>query len=310
MSYTNGTLPGIIVASNVEEGYVSGGGIRFHYVAAGQGTPVVLLHGFPESWYSWRKQLEELAPCMRLYAFDLKGYGDSDKPAPLNSSTYHMATLTKELGEAINKLNVGPVVLAGHDWGGILAYIIAVRYPSLVSKLILLNTATQIVNPLRIPYIFGMQIPYLPEVFLEKFGDEVIRNCFESPLTLHPEAFTEEEIEFSQAEFRKPGVHVCSLAYYRSLFQGLGLLQAAQRKGLKMPATLIWGAGDPILTTDLAKKMATALPATLHIVEDAGHFVQSERPAEVNRILLQEIAVLEQDAAKKKKGKVMRTRDA
>lgn len=293
MLYTNRSLPRTIALPNGEEGYVSGNGVRFHYVAAGTGTPVVLLHGFPESWYSWRKQLEELAPCMRLYAFDLKGYGDSDKPAPLTSSTYHMATLTKELGEAIHNLNVGPVVLAGHDWGGILAYIIAVRYPSLVSKLILLNTATQFTNPFRVSHIFGIQIPYLPEVFLEKFGDEVIRNCFESPLTLHPEAFTEEEIEYAQAEFRKPGVHVCSLAYYRRLFQGMGLLQAAQRKGLKMPATLIWGGGDPVLTGTLARKMAISLPATLHIIEDAGHFVQSERPAEVNQILLQEIAVLE-----------------
>lgn len=266
-------------------GFISGAGVRFHYVKTGSGVPVILLHGFPESWFSWNKQLDDLAADASLYAFDLKGYGDSDKPLTGQHARYDVGSLSYELGHAIHALHLPPVILAGHDWGGILAYMIAVRFPQLVARLVLLNTSIRPFNPLRFWYGFAAQLPLLPDLFFDRFGDRIIRSCFVPPMTYHPEAYSEAEIAYHQAQFRLPHVHTCSLAYYRNIFQSLPLITAARKRGLRMPAEIIWGNSDPVLTVGLAESMAEELSAPLHLVEQTGHFVHSSNPSETNRIL-------------------------
>jgi hypothetical protein len=103
------------ISANLEHRYVTSSGIRFHYVTKGSGQPLILLHGFPETWYSWRKNIDALAQYFRVIALDLKGYGDTDKPV----GDYSLPTLSKEIAGLIKTLGLEKPILVGHDWGGI-----------------------------------------------------------------------------------------------------------------------------------------------------------------------------------------------
>ncbi|KAG8574323.1 hypothetical protein GDO81_009144 [Engystomops pustulosus] len=114
-------------------------GIRFHYVASGEkGNPLMLLlHGFPENWYSWRYQLDEFCQEYWTVAVDLRGFGSSDSPPDLRD--YRMETLLQDIQDLITGLGYSDCVLVGHDWGGTLAWTFAVRHRDMVSRLIVMN---------------------------------------------------------------------------------------------------------------------------------------------------------------------------
>jgi pimeloyl-ACP methyl ester carboxylesterase len=109
-------------------------GIRLHWVERGDGPLVVLLHGFPEFWWSWRHQIAPLARNFRVVAVDMRGFNDSDKPA----GGYDLATLATDVRDLIDRLG-GPALVAGHDWGGIVAYQLAMDWPDRLRRLAILN---------------------------------------------------------------------------------------------------------------------------------------------------------------------------
>ncbi|OWK04700.1 EPHX4, partial [Cervus elaphus hippelaphus] len=114
-------------------------GLRFHYVAAGErGKPLMLLlHGFPEFWYSWRHQLREFKSEYRVVALDLRGYGETD--APVHRENYKLDCLITDVKDILDSLGYSKCVLIGHDWGGMIAWLIAICYPEMVMKLIVIN---------------------------------------------------------------------------------------------------------------------------------------------------------------------------
>uniref|UniRef100_F7DRW5 Epoxide hydrolase 4 n=1 Tax=Xenopus tropicalis TaxID=8364 RepID=F7DRW5_XENTR len=114
-------------------------GLRFHYVAAGErGKPLMLLlHGFPEFWYSWRHQLREFKSEYRVVALDLRGYGETD--APTNIDSYKLDCIIVDVKEIVDSLGYTKCVLIGHDWGGMIAWLTAICYPEMVTKLIVLS---------------------------------------------------------------------------------------------------------------------------------------------------------------------------
>ncbi|GCB61508.1 hypothetical protein scyTo_0007063 [Scyliorhinus torazame] len=118
---------------------VKDSGLRFHYVAAGERNKplMLLLHGFPEFWYSWRYQLREFKSEYRVVAIDLRGYGDSD--APPGRGDYKLECLLKDVKDVIEVLGYSSCILVGHDWGGILAWNLAICNPEMVERLIILN---------------------------------------------------------------------------------------------------------------------------------------------------------------------------
>src|ERR1700730_4946733 len=112
-------------------------GIRLHYVEAGAGLPVVLLHGFPEFWHSWRHPLPALAgAAFRAVAPDLRGYNESDRPSGVRS--YRLSLLVEDVAGLVEQLG-GRAAVVGHDWGGVIAWELASRRPDLVARLVVLN---------------------------------------------------------------------------------------------------------------------------------------------------------------------------
>ena len=121
----------------VEHGYADSDGVTIHYASLGEGPLVVMIHGFPDFWYSWRHQMEGLAEQFRVVAIDQRGYNLSDKPAGVES--YALPLLVGDVVAVIRSLGEEPAIVVGHDWGGLVAWQLAMSVPEIVERLIILN---------------------------------------------------------------------------------------------------------------------------------------------------------------------------
>ncbi len=121
----------------LEHGFVTSGKVKIHYVTAGTGPLVVMIHGFPDYWYTWRKQIPELAKHFKVVAIDQRGYNRSDQPAGVEN--YKLSKLSDDVRHVIRHFGKKKSVLIGHDWGGYVAWTTAMRYPELVDRLVILN---------------------------------------------------------------------------------------------------------------------------------------------------------------------------
>src|SRR4029453_11928318 len=165
----SGSAPGL--PSDLGEGFAEVGEVGLHYVEAGEGPLVVLLHGFPEFWFSWRLQIAPLAAAgFRVVAPDLRGYNLSSRPAGVEA--YGADRLAADIRGLIRELGSESALLVGHDWGGTVAWATAMNHPEVVDRLATLNAAHPrrlqqgLRNPrqlLRSSYFFSFQLPGLPE---------------------------------------------------------------------------------------------------------------------------------------------------
>ena len=121
----------------VEHGYADNDGVRIHYAAIGEGPLVVMIHGFPDYWYSWRHQMEGLKDSFRVVAIDQRGYNLSDQPE--DEQNYNMRYLISDVAAVIRHLGREQAVIVGHDWGGIVSWQFAFAMPDMVDKLVILN---------------------------------------------------------------------------------------------------------------------------------------------------------------------------
>lgn len=121
----------------MKEGFAEVNGIKLHYVEEGSGEAVLLLHGFPEFWYGWRKQIPELSKKYRVIAPDMRGYNLSDKPEKIGD--YNIDMLAADIAGLVKSLGLQKVILVGHDWGAAVAWATAAMHPEVVSKLAILN---------------------------------------------------------------------------------------------------------------------------------------------------------------------------
>lgn len=268
-------------------------GIRLHYVAAGQGPPVLLLHGFPEFWYSWRHQIPVLAAAgFRVVAADLRGYNESDKPPGVEN--YRSEKLVADVAGLIRHLGAGPAVVVGHDWGGVIAWLLVMAHPELVRGVASVNgphPATFLAELaharqfLRSWYMFFFQLPWLPEAAIrfQNFGllGHTLRHQ-----TVHPDSFTREDIRQYKAALAKPGALTAALNYYRA---GFRYRSAATRtfRPVIGPALVIWGERDAYISQHVLDGLGTWAPQA-HIIRirDASHWVQNDAPDVVNQALL------------------------
>jgi epoxide hydrolase 4 len=120
-----------------EEGYADSSGVKIHYVTAGKGPLVVLIHGFPDFWYSWRAQMPELAKHYQVVAIDMRGYNMSDKPEGVEN--YAMPKLVADIDAVVKHFKQDKAIIVGHDWGGMVAWTYAMSFPDKTDKLIILN---------------------------------------------------------------------------------------------------------------------------------------------------------------------------
>lgn len=126
------------IVERVQHGYVDNEGVKIHYVTIGEGPLIVMLHGFPDFWYTWRHQMEALSENYQVVAIDLRGYNKSDKPKGVEN--YKMRYLIGDVAAAIQHFPQERAIVVGHDWGGAIAWQEAMWRPNLVEKLIILST--------------------------------------------------------------------------------------------------------------------------------------------------------------------------
>ena len=264
-----------------------------HYVTQGEGPLIVLLHGFPEFWYSWRYQIPFLAGHgYWVVAPDLRGYNDIDKPR----KGYDIPTLLRDIEGLIKGLGQQKAVIVGHDWGGALAWSFAINYPAMTERLIVMNAPhpaammreMRTIKQLRRSwYIFAFQLPWLPEYLLGRNHAYEIGRMLRGA-ALQKTAFPVEETAKYQEAMSRPGAIKAALSYYRQLFRHPSVTFNRCDTRISAPTLLIWGEQDIALGIELT----TGLERWVNDIEikripDSGHWVQQEQPDKVNQYILE-----------------------
>ncbi len=277
------------------------GDVRLHYVEAGTGPLVLLLHGFPEFWYSWRHQIPALQGAgFRVVAPDLRGYNLSDKPGGVPA--YRAALLARDVARLIEFCGAEQAVVGGHDWGGAVAWSFAMRYPQRLERLVIMNAphparflpALRTWRQLRRSwYMFFFQLPWLPERALRARHFVALRRILRRD-PVRPGAFSAEDIERYVEAAAQPGALTASINYYRAAFRRNPRRVRAEPRRIEAPVLVIWGEQDRYLGAELAEPDPAWVPnARVERVPDASHWVQVDRPARVNALLLEFLADLQ-----------------
>ncbi|WP_347341621.1 alpha/beta fold hydrolase [Bradyrhizobium uaiense] len=267
-------------------------GIRQFYLEAGVGPPVVLLHGFPETNFAWRFQIPALASSYRVIAPDLRGYGETDKPA----SGYDKRTMANDIVELLKALGVGRIALVGHDRGARVATRLVKDHPDLVDRLVVMdNVPTRIVAremsaKAAREYWFFMfhQIPDLPEALIAGREHIWLRHSF-SEWCHDPTTITGEAFDTYVRAYSAPGAVRGAMADYRASAEDIAQdLDDADRK-IKCPVLSLWGedfgaVGGLFDMKAVWSEMAENL--TVAPIERCGHLPQEEQPEVVNKLLL------------------------
>jgi pimeloyl-ACP methyl ester carboxylesterase len=269
-------------------------GVRLHVVQAGPeaGTLAVLLHGFPEFWYGWRRQIEPLAAAgYRVWAPDQRGYNTSDKPAGI--AAYSLDTLAADAIGLIDAAGQAKAVLIGHDWGAAVAWWAALTAPERVRRLVVMNVPHPLVMQrqlrrnmrqlLRSWYIFAFQLPWLPELFARRRNWRAVERAMRA--TSRPGTFSEADFEEYRAAWSQPGAYTAMVNWYRAALRRRPKSPASVR--VTVPTLMIWGARDRFLGRELAQPSIELCDrGRLVFLDDATHWVQHEEPEEVNRLVL------------------------
>ena len=272
---------------------------ELHYVSSGKGPLVVLLHGFPEFWHAWRHQIDPLSENFHVVVPDLRGYGETERPPHIDD--YRYENLVEDLVGLIHGLNYEKAHIVGHDWGGAVAWKMATDHPQMVDRLIIINSPhpSKFAKALRISpeqrkkswYLFFFQIPYLPELLFKLFPKKFINLTFKD-ITLTPETISPEDLEIYRKTLEKPGAFQAALHYYRAAFRKKKTASSQSEKQenlISAPTLIIWGEKDSALGKELTEGLEPLFsgPFHIHYMPDGSHWVNEEKPAEVNTLLLE-----------------------
>jgi pimeloyl-ACP methyl ester carboxylesterase len=274
-------------------------GLRMRVARAGQGERlVVMLHGFPECWYSWRHQLRALAPQFECAAPEMRGYGETD--APEGVQNYRIEKLIDDVVGLIGVLGRERAVVIGHDWGGMVAWGLALMRPEVVERLCVMNCphpakflANVRSNPrqmMRSWYMAFFQIPFLPDALLRMNGAALVARTIRST-AFNKAAFSDEDLAYFRRAFTNPYSATAAINYYRALRRRDFLRQPRSDhwlgRKIAAPTLLIWGEHDVALGKELTYDMEGlfAGPFEVKYIPDSGHWVQQEKPELVNEYL-------------------------
>jgi len=276
--------------AELEHHHADLGDVRLHYVTTGAGFPVVLLHGWPQSWYEWRHVIPGLAARFRVIAPDLRGLGDSSRPA----DGYDKRTVGGDIWRLVSDvLGIGEFHLVGHDWGGPTAYAIAAAHPQAVRKLVILDVAipgdgSQNISQggRRWHHAFHQTLD-LPEALVSG-REDIYFGWFYRTYGARPDAIPESDIAEYLRVYRQPGALRAGFAYYRAMPRDIADNEAtAARLKLAMPVLALggdrsWGRGLEVVES--LQRMAVDVQGG--VIENCGHWMPEEQPAELLRRLL------------------------
>ncbi|MDQ3584999.1 MAG: alpha/beta fold hydrolase [Pyrinomonadaceae bacterium] len=278
-------------------GYAQLGDVRLHYVECGVGERVVvLLHGFPEHWYSWRYQMLALGKSYRVIAPDMRGYNLSDKPASI--AEYRMEKLVDDVTALIRYLGAREAAVVGHDWGAAVAWAVALRHPEYVWKLAALQAPPLAVwrrnltlrQALKSWYMFFFQLPRVPEWWISRDDFAGLARMFKS--TARRGTFTDADIAIYKDALRvadaktETGALTAAINYYRAnVFSMFG--RASVNKRVRVPTLFIYGERDFAIVPETVRGVGDFIDAPYREVRlpNANHWVQVEYPVEVNEAL-------------------------
>jgi pimeloyl-ACP methyl ester carboxylesterase len=255
-------------------------GILMHYVIGGKGDVVVLLHGWPETWYEWRNIIPELiANNYTVIAPDMRGLGDSEKP----QTGYDTKTLAEDIYQLVKKLGYSKIYLVAHDWGGPVAYSYAAAHREDVRKMIILDTLLPgfgfeeagSFSPDGIWHFSFHAVRDLPEKLIDG-KEDVYLNWFYD-WTYNQSAITPEDREEYIKQYSKPGAMRAGFEYYRAVFEDAEQNKEYAKEKLKIPILTIGGeAAIGNFTTTSFQRVANNVTGIT--LSNTGHFIPEERP--------------------------------
>jgi pimeloyl-ACP methyl ester carboxylesterase len=305
--------------------FVETNGIRMHYVEAGSGPLVLMLHGFPESWYSWRHQLPALAAAgFHAVAPDLRGYGQTGQPSSLEA--YDIFQLAGDVVGLVNALGGAPAVIVGHDWGSWVTSQTAVLRPDLFRAVALLSVPYMVrkamnqseweqkTYPGKIFYQAMLRSPQAEQVFNADPRASLLRGLYSlsggagpderwnpvtdpnappataAPAPKMPSWLTQQDLDFLEGEFKRSGF-TGGLNYYRNMDRNWALTPFLDGAKLRQPLLFITGDKDPVngFVQEELEALATNAPNLKKTVmlPNVGHWTQQENPDEVTRLLVE-----------------------
>ena len=290
-------LEGLPEVPGVTHRLVQVGDIRMHVAEAGvpDGPPLLMLHGWPEHWYSWRKVMPLLADRYRLIAPDLRGHGWTDAPP----RGYGKEEMADDVARLLDELGLEQVNLVAHDWGGYIGFMLALRHPERVRKYLALNIIHPWLRPgpvrgwpdavWRLRYQIPIVAPLVPRWAIP--SKRFLHKRMLTHDTVQPDVWTEADLEAYRSRFEEPERVRMSARLYRtfSLREITPMMLGRYRKyRLKAPTLLLFGANDHSMATGMLGGFEEyADDMRLELVPDSGHYIAEEKPELVAERALQ-----------------------
>jgi len=275
----------------VTERTVDAAGCSIFVRESGDGPPVVLLHGFPQTGRCWQRVARALSEQHRVLVPDLPGYGRSARP-----TSYDSSTLASTVAAFMEAAGAPRAAVVGHDWGGGVAFRLASGHADRVERLAVINSPYRTLDLRHGWHMLFFNLPLVPEVVLTAAGDRwidfILRAASEAEDAFEPDALAEYHDAYRTLERKRS-----AFAYYRTVTRRIIASKLPTRRlpvrarpgpraSIDMPTLVIWGALDKALPLALAKGIVKEIPqARLETIPDAGHFVPEERPERVAQLL-------------------------
>lgn len=256
-------------------------GIQLHYVTAGHGKPIVLLHGYPQTHHAWRKVIPELAKSFTVIAPDLRGLGDSDRP----ETGYDKRMIAEDVYQLVRSLCYEKIDLVGHDYGGSTAYVLASEHPEIVERLVIIECAPAGVGETgEVPLVPGggawhrvfHLVADLPEALVAG-REKLYLSWFYQHYSRNPNAITEADVDEYVRTYSQPGAMKAGFEYYRTYFKDTEDGREYVKTKLQTPVLAI--GADSVYGSSIEQCMQQAAVSVQGVViANCGHFVPEEHP--------------------------------
>jgi pimeloyl-ACP methyl ester carboxylesterase len=274
---------GIPHVAGVEHEFVSAGGVRTHVALAGDGPPVLLLHGWPQHWYLWRDVMPVVAPHARVIAPDFRGFGWSEVP----DGGYEKTQLADDMVALLDELGIEQVTIAGHDWGGYVGFLLALEHPERVKGFLALGILPPWGPRSRRAALESWRFLYQPVLASPGVGRHAGRAL--ASRGLRDAGLSDADVEaFVSRLGGERGVATEKL--YRSFVvrELPGIVRGRHSpRDLRVPVELVLGGRDPVATSRVGEDVAAQSDRIeLEVVADSGHFVVDQKPELVSDRLL------------------------
>lgn len=264
-------------------------GVKLHYVMGGKGAPLLLVHGYPETWHTWKKMMPALAEHHTVIAVDMRGLGDSE----ITPAGYDKRNVAEDLHQLMKSLGIQQFGLVAHDWGVSVAYALTNAYTDNVSKLVLIEAPIAgfgLENAMNVAegglWHFGLFMSDWAERLTAGKEREFLTNwAYKGKLTYNKTAFSPEDIDIYVKSYTKPGAMTAGFNYYRTALDDIKYNRENFKGKLKMPVLAVggemsFGGGVGASLVPVAENIETV------VIKQSGHFISEEQPEELTRTLL------------------------